>query len=79
MNIVQRWMLNLVGVVLLATPLLLMHIGVDQITGMNGGSSSTAGKPGWLSFSISVGAYLLNWSPALLGALVIFYANWRRS
>ena len=79
MNVMQRWMLNLIGVALLATPLLLMQIGVGQVTVMSGGPSSTVGKPDWLSFSISAGGYLLNWSPALLGALIIFYANWRRS
>lgn len=74
----QRWMLNLVGAALLATPLMLTQLGVHSALGMTGRSSSMDGVSGWLNLSISAGAYLLHWSPLLIGALILYYANRRR-
>ena len=74
----QRWMLNWVGAALLATPILLTQLGVNNVLGTTGGSSSMDGMSGWLNLSISAGAYLIRWSPVLIGALVIYFANRRR-
>ena len=74
----QRWMLNLLGAVLLATPALLTQFGVNNFLGTTAGSSSTDGISGWLNLSITAGAYLIKWSPVLIGALIIMYANRRR-
>ena len=74
----QRWMLNLLGAALLATPVLLTLPGVSRVLGTTGWSGATDGIPGWLNLSIAAGAYLIKWSPALLGAAIIFYANQRR-
>ena len=74
----QRWMLNLVGAALLAAPLLLPQLGVTNVLGTTAGSSSIDGVPAWLNLSISAGAYLIRWSPVLVGALIIYFANRRR-
>lgn len=74
----QRWMLNLIGAALLATPLMLAQFGVHNALGTTDGSSSMDGVSGWLNLSISAGAYLLRWSPLLIGALILYYANRRR-
>ena len=74
----QRWMLNLIGAALLATPVLLARLGVNNVLGTTAGSSSMDGVSGWLNLSISAGAYLINWSPVMIGALIIYFANRRR-
>jgi hypothetical protein len=74
----QRWILNLTGVALLATPLLLTLFGVDNVLRGAGGASPMIGMPAWLHLSVSAGTYLVRWSPAFIGALIILYANQRR-
>ena len=74
----QRWMLNLIGVALLATPALWALMGVTNVLGTSGGASSMDGASGWLNLSISAGTYLVRWSPALIGLCIIYYANRRR-
>jgi hypothetical protein len=74
----QRWMLNLIGAALLATPALLAQLGVSNVLGTTGGSSSMDGMSGWLHLSIAAGAYVIKWSPVLVGAFIIYYANRRR-
>lgn len=75
---VQRWILNLAGAALLAAPLLMSRLGVHGLLGTTDGASAMDGISGWLNLSIAAGAYLINWSPVLLGGLLIFYANRRR-
>jgi hypothetical protein len=74
----QRWLLNLIGAALLATPALLTQFGVTNVLGTTAGSSSTDGISGWLNLSIAAGGYLIRWSPVLIGVLIIMYANRRR-
>ena len=74
----RRWMLNLFGAALLATPILWTLMGINHVLGTSGGSSSIDGASGWLNLSISAGTYLIRWSPALIGACIIYYANRRR-
>lgn len=74
----QRWLLNAIGAVLLVTPALLAQFGMSNVLGTTSGSSSTDGMSGWLNLSIAAGAYLIKWSPVLVGAFIIYYAN-RRS
>ena len=74
----QRWILNSIGAALLAIPLWLTRYGADNGLDTSREGSPTAGMSGWLSLSITVGAYLLYWGPVLLGALILFYANRRR-
>lgn len=71
---VKRWILNVIGAVLLAAPVLLPQVGVHDLLGTAG----RVGASGWLDLSISAGAYLVLWSPVLLGVAIILYANWRR-
>ena len=75
----HRWILNLIGAALLAVPVLLAWFGANSglTTSREGGP--TAGMSEWLSLSVTAGAYLLHWGPVLLGAIIIFYANRRRS
>jgi hypothetical protein len=75
----QRWVLNLIGAALLVTPALLTGFGVNNLLGTTAGSGSTDGISGWLNLSIAAGAYLIKWSPALIGVLIIMYANRRQS
>lgn len=74
----QRWMLNLIGAALLATPALLALLGVNNVLGTTGGASSMDGMSGWLNLSISAGTYLIKWSPVLIGGFILYYANRRR-
>lgn len=74
----RRWMLNFIGAALLATPALLTQLGVSNVLGMTRGPSPMDGASGLLNLSISAGAYLINWSPVLIGALIIYCANRRR-
>ncbi len=74
----QRWVLNLIGAALLATPALLTLLGVNNLLGTTGGPSSIGDPSRWLNLSISAGAYVINWSPVLIGALIIYFANRRR-
>lgn len=71
----KRWVLNLIGAALLIAPVALSQLGVQEVLGTAGNASAS----GWLGVSISAGAYLVHWSPLLLGAAIILYANWRRS
>lgn len=74
----RRWTLNFVGLALLSAPVLIQHSGVLRWLGTAGGSSAIEGASAWLNFSISAGTHLINWCPALIGALIIYYANRRR-
>lgn len=74
----QRSILNLIGAVLLAVPVLLALFGANHGLATRVEGSTTSGMPAWLSLSISAGVFLLHWGPGLLGALIIFYANRRR-
>lgn len=75
----HRWLLTLIGAALFAAPALLAQFGVKNLLGWTGGSHSTDGMSGWLSLSISAGAYLIEWGPLLVGALIIYYANRSRN
>ena len=68
----QRWILYLIGAVLLAMPFILDVVQPQGALGMAGVSS---GLPTWMHLSVSAGPYLLNWGPALVGVLIIYYAN----
>ena len=74
----QRSILNLIGAALLAVPVLWAFFGANHGLAASRESSIASGMPEWLSLSITAGALLLHWGPALLGALIIFYANRRR-
>jgi len=74
----RRWALNLVGLACLAVPALMPQLGMLRWLGANGGSGAIEGTSPWLSFSISAGTQLINWGPALIGALIIYFANRRR-
>ena len=74
----RRWTLNAVGLALLTAPVLMSHFGVLRWLGATGGPSAIEGASPWLNFSISAGTQLIYWCPALIGALIIYFANRRR-
>jgi hypothetical protein len=70
----RRWMLGLIGAVLLAAPLILAQLKPFVILGVAGWASIPSDLPIWLRVSILAGAYLVKWGPALAGMLILFYA-----
>jgi hypothetical protein len=74
----RRWTLNFVGLALLSVPVLIPHSGVMRWLETTGGTSAIEGASAWLNFSISAGTQLINWCPALIGALILYFANRRR-
>jgi hypothetical protein len=73
-----RWTLNAIGVALLAAPLLMARIGVLDGLGMSRRESPLDGVSGWLNLSIAAGAQMIEWSPVLIGAFILYFANRRK-
>jgi hypothetical protein len=71
----QKWMLCLIGAVLMAVPLILGQVKPFGIPGTAGWANVPGGLPTWLRVSILAGSYLVEWGPVLAGLLIIFYAN----
>jgi hypothetical protein len=75
----QRWILNSIAAALLAASALLARYGATSGLSANREGSVTAGMSDWLSLLITAGAYLLQWGPVLVAALLFLYANRRRN
>jgi hypothetical protein len=52
--------------------------GANSVLTAGREGNRTAGMSESLSLLVTAGAYLLQWGPALLGVLIIYYANRRR-
>lgn len=73
-----RWILSLLGAVLLAGPATFRQIEPRGILDVIGMANFRDDLPAWLRFSIHAGAYLIEWGPMVAGLLIIYYANRRR-
>ena len=71
----QRWTLWVIGIVLMAVPLILGQVRPLGILDTAGWASVTDGLPTWLRVSILAGSYLIEWGPLLAGLLIIYYAS----
>jgi hypothetical protein len=75
----RRWMLYLIGALLLIEPVLFRQVKPQGILGALGSPDALDHLPAWLRGSIFAGIYLIEWGPVLAGMLMVHYAHRRQS
>ena len=71
----RRSILSLIGAMLLAAPFVLGQLTPYGILELVGFTAASEHLPTLLQALVFAGAYLVEWSPALVGLWLIFYAN----
>jgi hypothetical protein len=71
----RRWMLYLIGAVLLVEPVIFRQVKPQDILGALGSAGALDHLPAWMRASIFAGVYLIEWGPVLAGLLIIHYAH----
>ena len=71
----RRPILSTVGAAFLTEPLVLRQFTPYRILELVGLTAVSEHLPTWLQFLVVAGAYLLEWTPALAGLWIIYYAN----